>query len=91
MLKSYKEKRDTMKIRTNVKDGGYEVINHNEKMASDSNSSIEQKKTLGKKLRLSKETIRELRDSDLKVVAGGAGPEKPPVSNGACQTSNSCP
>ena len=73
-----------MKIRTNVKDGGYEVINHNEKMASDSNSSIEQKKTLGKKLRLTKETIRELKDSDLKVVAGGA-----PTSNN-CQNTRFC-
>ena len=57
-----------MKIRTNVKaSGGY---NHNEKLTID-NNSIEQKKTIGKKLRLSKETIRELRDSDLKAVAGG--------------------
>ena len=74
-----------MKIRTNVKDGGYEVINHNEKMASDSNSSIEQKKTLGKKLRLTKETIRELKDSDLKVVAGGV-----PTTSNNCQTSRVC-
>ena len=78
-----------MKIRTNVKAGGWHP-QHNEKLSS-ANNSIEQKKTIVKKLRLSKETIRELRDSDLKVVAGGAGPEKPPVSNGACQTSNSCP
>ena len=70
-----------MKIRTNVKAGasdgrsyvtGY-FNNHNEKLASDINT-IEQKKTLGKKLRLSKETVRELRDSDLKMVAGGFPP-----------------
>ena len=58
-----------MKIKSNVKAGGISR-NHNEKMASDI-KTVEQKKTLGKKLRLSKETIRELRDSDLKVVAGG--------------------
>ena len=63
----FREKRGTMKIRTN---------NFN---------TIEQKKTLGKKLRLSKETIRELKDSDLKVVAGGV----PTLSNN-CQTSGGC-
>ena len=46
--------------------------NHNEKLAGDNIHSIEQKKTIGKKLRLSKETIRELKDGDLKQVAGGA-------------------
>ena len=59
-----------MKVHTNVKAGGTS-INHNEKMTSNNTNLIEQKKTIGKKLRLSKETIRELRDSDLKVVAGG--------------------
>ena len=61
-----------MIIRTNVKAGGLDSQNHNEKLASDINT-IEQKKSIGKKLRLSKETIRELRDSDLKKVAGGGG------------------
>jgi len=61
-----------MKIRTNVKaGGGSKGSNHNEKLANNDNS-IEQKKTLGKKLRLSKETIRELKDSDLKAIVGGA-------------------
>ena len=67
-----------MKIRTNYKDlivktdvrTGEMPWNHNEKMESDNNRSI-QKKASGKKLRLKKETIRELKDSDLKVVAGG--------------------
>ena len=59
-----------MKIRANIKAGGAS-LQHNEKLVSNINT-IEQKKTLGKKLRLSKETIRELRDSDLKIVAGGA-------------------
>ena len=59
-----------MKIRTNIKAGGTR-LNHNEKVAGDSNT-VEQKKTIGKKLRLSKETIRELRDTDLKAIAGGA-------------------
>ena len=60
-----------MKIRTNVKaGGGSKGSNHNEKLANN-NNPIEQKKSFGKKLRLSKETIRELRDSDLKAVAGG--------------------
>ena len=68
-----------MKIRTNIKSGkngelvaaDFAVSNHNEKLAIDINT-IEQKKTLGKKLRLTKETIRELKDSDLKAIVGGA-------------------
>jgi hypothetical protein len=67
-----------MKIRTNVKAGGIK-INHNEKLASDNNRSFEQKKTIGKKLRLSKETIRELKDSDLKMAAGGV-----PTTSSTC-------
>ena len=60
-----------MKIKTNIKAGGGDAwSNHNEKLASD-NNSIEQKKSFGKKLRLSKETIRELKESDLKAIAGG--------------------
>jgi len=47
-----------MKVRSNVSD----------------NNAIEQKKSLEKKLWLSKETIRELKDSDLKRVAGGERP-----------------
>ena len=63
-----------MIIRTNVKAGACPEhncgTNHNEKLASDINT-IEQKKTVGKKLRLSKETIKILKDGDLKQVAGG--------------------
>jgi len=58
-----------MKIRSNVK-AGRVAGNHNEKQASDINT-IEQKKTFAKKLRLSKETVRILKDGDLKQVAGG--------------------
>ena len=58
-----------MKIRSNVKSGPI-ALNHNEKLSSD-NNAIGQKKSIGKKLRLSKETIRELKDGDLKQVAGG--------------------
>jgi hypothetical protein len=63
-----------MIIRTNVKAGGHGV-QHNEKMIIDSNNSIEQKKTLGKKLRLSKDTIRDLNSTDLQRVYGGMLPE----------------
>jgi hypothetical protein len=62
-----------MKIRSNVKAGG-SVPNHNEKLAddnSDNSNSIEQKKSISKKLRLSKETIKILKDGDLKQIAGG--------------------
>jgi hypothetical protein len=71
----YKEKRYAMKIRSNVKAGAI-ATNHNEKLAddnSDNSNSIEQKKSISKKLRLSKETIKILKDGDLKQVAGGAG------------------
>ena len=46
LLKIYKEKRDAMKIRTNVK-AGFEPnkTNHNEKMESDS-KTVEQKRVL---------------------------------------------
>jgi hypothetical protein len=99
LLIIYKEMRDAMNIRTNVKAGGSsyqhnEKIasdnkaksftvktgiragrivggNHNEKLADDNSRSIEQKKSIGKKLRLNKETIRELKDVDLKRIAGG--------------------
>jgi hypothetical protein len=61
-------------VKTGIKAGfnftKIEYNNHNEKLQSDINT-IEQKKTIGKKLRLSKETIRELKDSDLKQIAGG--------------------
>jgi hypothetical protein len=59
-------------IKTGVKAGGLDTQNHNEKMTSDSDiDTIEQKKTLGKKLRLSKETVRALTDSDLQKAIGG--------------------
>jgi hypothetical protein len=59
----------TMKIRTNVKAGGI-TYNHNEKLTSKEKSK--DLKTLKTKLRLNKETIRELKSSDLRRVAGGA-------------------
>ena len=65
-----------MKVNSNIKADGLQ-INHNEKIASDNNRTIEEKKTIGKKLRLSKETIRELTNADLKMVAGGV----PPTTN----------
>ena len=58
-------------VKTGIKAGGVQGVNHNEKLADDNSRSIEQKKTIGKKLRLSKETIRELESSELKL-AGGA-------------------
>jgi hypothetical protein len=76
-----------MKIRTNVKAGDSALDpNHNEKLTSDNNRSIEQKKIIGKKLRLSKETVRELMESDLKRVAGG----RPPGGSSACSTCTEC-
>ena len=45
--------------------------NHNERLTSDINT-IEQKKSLGNKLQLNKETIRALTDSDLRKAIGGA-------------------
>jgi len=71
-----------MKIRTNIKAGG--SLNHNEKLASD-NNAIEQKKSFGKKLRLSKETIRELKDGDLKRIAGGVGSYYTASCNATCR------
>jgi hypothetical protein len=65
----YKGKRDAMKIRTNVKAGAI-ASNHNEKMASNNSNSIELKESMGKKLLLSKETVRELGDSEPKVATG---------------------
>jgi len=63
-----------MKVSSNVKAGpgaGNTYLNHNEKIISGI-KTIEEKKSIGKKLRLSKETIRELKDGHLKMVAGGA-------------------
>ena len=59
-----------MKIKTNVKAGGKD-LNQNEKLSSADGNSIEQKKSFGKKLRFSKETIRQLKEVDLKRIAGG--------------------
>jgi hypothetical protein len=63
-------KSKSLMVKTGIK-VGFEFLNHNEKQASDNYNSFEQKKTIGKKLCLSRETIKELRDGDLKVVAGG--------------------
>ena len=59
-----------MKLNTNIKAGEISM-QHNEKLANDTNI-VEQKKSVVKKLRLSKETIRELKEMDLQKVAGGA-------------------
>jgi hypothetical protein len=56
-----------MKIRSNIKAGGVQGVNHNEKLADDNSSSIEQKKTLGKKLQLGEEIIRELKEPKWKL------------------------
>ena len=65
-----------MKINTGVKAGGWDLkstkTNHNEKLESEEKSRSS--KTLKTKLRLNKETIRELKSSDLKRVAGGLAP-----------------
>jgi hypothetical protein len=58
-----------MKIRTNVKAGGI-TYNHNEKLTSKEKSK--DLKTPKSKLKLNKETIRELKDSTLKRIIGGA-------------------
>jgi len=83
-------KEDIMKIRANIKAGSL-TGNHNEKMVSNINT-IEQKKTLGKKLRLSKETLRDLKDTDLKIVRGGMRPntEHTYCGGNGCYTNNSC-
>ena len=54
-----------MKVNTNLKAGLDKGAQHNEKLAGDINI-IEQKKNIGKKLRLNKETIRELKSTELK-------------------------
>ena len=64
-----------MNIRTNIKAGGINP-QHNEKLASDNDNIIEQKKTIVKKLRLSKETIRDLNEKDLKKIAAGLPPPR---------------
>jgi hypothetical protein len=76
-----------MKIKSNIKAGGNDGWgNHNEKMASDNKNRFEQKKSFAKKLRLAKETIRELKDGDLKAVAGGR-----PWSGGhTCSPTDNC-
>ena len=71
-----------MIIRTNVK-AGRQSTNHNEKLASDINT-IEQKNNVGKKLRLSKETVRILKDGDLKQVAGAGGKYNSTQDPSAC-------
>jgi hypothetical protein len=78
-----------MKIRSNIKAGfslNFTKIetNHNEKLADDNSRSIEQKKSISKKLRLGKETIRILKDSDLKQIASGEGATTTLVSIRVC-------
>jgi hypothetical protein len=69
-----------MKINTGVKAGA--IWNqHNEKQIRDDKSK--DLKALKSKLRLNKETIRELRDSDLKKVVGGLAP---PPETADCDT-----
>ena len=67
----------SLTVKTGIKAGlNFTKIeyNHNEKLTNDNSRSIEQKKLVGKKLRLSKETVRILKDYDLKQVAGGGRP-----------------
>src|SRR5262245_1284014 len=69
------KKTKSLIVRTGVKAGILDQ-QHNEKLTDD--SSIDQNKSFGKKLRLSKETIRDLRAGrilkvfELKQAAGGA-------------------
>ena len=82
-----------MKIRTNIKSGKSDNPcppdgcggNHNEKLASDINI-IEQKRSFAKKLRLNKETVRILKDSDLETAAGGRRPSEVDT----CKTCDTC-
>jgi hypothetical protein len=67
-----KSDKKSLLVKSGVKAGGMSQ-QHNEKLASDINT-IKQKKSIGKKLRLSKETIRELKDSELKLAGGAAIP-----------------
>ena len=64
-----------MKIRTNIKSGaidnGVSGNNHNEKMMNNNKGSFENGKRFIKKLRLNKETIRELKQSELRRIGGG--------------------
>src|SRR6185369_16928455 len=64
-----------MKVHTNIKAGGIGTsgtrTNHNETLIR---NKEEEKKRLRKKLRLNKETVRELKDSELKTVAGRGFP-----------------
>jgi hypothetical protein len=76
-----------MKVRSNIKSGGTSP-NHNEKTMNDKNSSIEGKKSIIKKLSLKKETIRELKATDLRVVAGGM--MSPGTNSDKCDTSDVC-
>jgi hypothetical protein len=80
-------------IKTGVKAGGLDTYNHNEKLASDSDiNTIEEKKSIsniGKKLRLSKETVRILKDGELRQIAGGAG--IPTSTFAQSQTCLNCP
>ena len=57
-----------MKLQTNVK-AGIMFMNHNEKQVSEEKSKS--LKALKTKLRMKKETIRELQSSDLKRAVGG--------------------
>jgi hypothetical protein len=92
-----------MKVRTSIKagaegsyvGGGTHVKvficssdNHNEKLMDNNNNSVEGKKNSIKRLRLNKETIRELKESSLKQIAGGGNQysNKDPL----CSLDNRC-
>ena len=62
----------SLAIKSGVKACGI-ATNHNEKLTGNINTT-EQKKSIGKKLRLSKETVRALTDSDLMKAIGGVRP-----------------
>ena len=59
---------ESIKFCLNLFDNGKE-----EEMKRETIFKQEEKKVIKKKLQLNRETIRELKDSDLKTVAGGTG------------------
>jgi hypothetical protein len=77
-----------MKVRSNINAGGSQ-LNHNEKSMIDEKGSIESGKSFIKKLSLKKETIRELKATDLRRIAGGR--MSPADTNSdKCDTSDRC-
>ena len=76
------KKTKNLTVKVDIKAGSI-VPNHNEKL-SDDGKVIEQQKSFGKKLRLNKETIRNLKEGDIlkgfelmRVVGGAAISRRP--------------